>query len=174
MKKLLSIILILLLTISLFGCQQEKGEAAKESGETKTYSFEYKFKDEYSDKIRSGLAKAFIDFVQDTKTIYVIGFDDFEPTTESKISSYMGESVLAYREKSDAYNEDEKEVLELMLEMWDNMEVLSMVKRYHAEDEENKSIGIEAKYTDEYYEDKLAELKGRMESTFEKAEKFID
>ena len=174
MKKLLSIILILVLSISLFGCQQEKGEAAKESGETKTYSFEYKFKPEYSDKINSGLAGAFIDFVQDTKTIYVIGFDDFEPMSESETSGYMGKAVLKYRKKDSTYNEDEMEILELMLEMWDNIEVLSMVKTHHAEDEENKSIGIETKYTDEYYEDKMTELKGRMESTFEKAKKFID
>lgn len=171
MKKLLPVILILLLTINLVGCQQEKEEVVNE---TNTSSFEYKFKDEYSDKIRSGLAKAFIDFVQDTKTIYVIGFDDFEPTTESEISDYMGKAVLEYREKSDAYNEDEKEVLELMLEMWDNIDVLSMVKTYHAEDEENKSIGIETKYTDEFYNDKLVELKGRMENSLEKVQKFID
>lgn len=171
MKRILSIILILLLSISLFGCQQEKEETVKEIN---TYSFEYKFKDEYSDKIRSGLAKAFIDFVQDTKTIYVIGLDDFEPTTESEISGYMGKAVLEYREKSDVYNEDEKEILELMLEMWDNIEVLSMVKRYHAEDEENKSIGIETKYTDEFYNDKLVELKGRVEDSLEKASRFID
>lgn len=171
MKKLLSVILILALSISLFGCQQEKEEVVNE---TNIYSFEYKFKDEYSNEIRSGLAKAFIDFVQDTKTIYVIGFDDFEPMSESEISNYMGKAVLEYREKSDAYNEHEKEVLELMLEMWDNIEVLSMVKTYHAEDEENKSIGIETKHTDEYYEEKLVELKGRVEDSLEKISKFID
>ena len=86
----------------------------------------------------------------------------------------MGKAVLEYRKKDSTYNEDEMELLELMLEMWDNIEVLNMVKTYHAEDETNKSIGIEAKYTDEYYEDKMTELKGRMENSLEKVQKFID
>lgn len=169
MKRILVVGLILLLVVALLGCQN-KGEAE----EVKSFEFEYKFKPEYSDKIRAGLAGAFIDFTRDTLSLYLIGFEDFEPTVENEFSNYMGKVILEYRKRIDTYNEDEKELLELMTEQWDNVTVLNMLKLYYAEDKINKSMGIATKYDDKYYEEELIEIKQRVEDTLEKAKKFID
>lgn len=168
MKKILLIILTIIISINLFGCKKE------ESKEVAKYEFEYKFKEEYSDKISSGLAGSFIDFTRDTLSLYVIGFEDFGPTVESEFSEYMGKIVLEYGQRLDKLNEDEKEVFELMIIQWDNATVLNMLKLYHGEDEKNKSMGIKTKYTDEYYEEQLEELRARVEDNLEKVKKFID
>lgn len=166
MKKVLSIILILLLTINLFGCQ---------SKETVSYKFEYKFKPEYSDKISSGMAATFIDMTKDVLEIYNTALDDFEATDlEEEFSSYAGDIYMTYHEKEDALNEDEKELLEVILKQWDSVNTMYLLKLYHAKDEVNKSMGIKTEYDDEYYEENFEKLKVYVEEALEDTKKFID
>lgn len=165
MKKFLSIILILLITINLFGCQSEKV----------SYDFEYKFKPEYSDKISSEMAAAFIDMTKDVLEIYNTALNDFETTElEEDFSSYAGKVYMAYYEKEDTLNGEEKELLETILKQWDSVNTMYLLKLNYAKDEVNKSMGIKTNYTDEYYEENFEKLKDYIKESLEESKKFID
>lgn len=166
MKKTLIIFLIIVLTLSLFGCQSR--EVAK-------YNFEYKFKPEYSDKISSGIAGAFIDMTKDVEEIYLTALEDFEVTElEKEFDGYASDVYSTYKEREEALNEDEKVLLNSMEVLWFNVSSLKLLKDYYAEDQVNKSMGIATKNTDEYYEETLKEAKSWLEESLDEAMKFIN
>ena len=103
MKKAIMIFLILVLAIDLIGCDNKFTEGAEEGIDC---NFEYKFKEEYSDKINSKMAEQFIDFTKDTLTIYIIGFEDFDSTSERGLSNHMGKAILNYDKIFDTLNEE--------------------------------------------------------------------
>lgn len=166
MKKILLITITILMIINLIGCQSQ--EVAK-------YNFEYKFKPEYSDKISSGLAGAFIDMTKDVEKIYLTAFENFEVTElEEEFLGYAGDVCLAYNGAIDNYNEHEKELIELMISQWDNVVIINMLKTSYEEDKVNESIGLKTEHTESYYESNLERTKEKMEESFELVKKFIN
>lgn len=164
MKKVLAIMLIFILTISLFGCQSKKV----------SYNFEYKFKPEYSDKISSEMAATFIDMTKDVLEIYD-ALDDFETTKlEEEFSSYAGKVYMAYYEKENDLLPWERKLLEVMFKQWDSVNTMYLLKLNYAKDEVNKSMGIKTEYDDEYYEENFEKLKDYIEESLEDTKKFID
>lgn len=165
MKKVLSIMLTFILTISLFGCQSKEA----------SYDFEYKFKSEYSEKISSGMAATFIDMTKDVLEIYNTALDNFETTNlEEEFSSYAGKVYMTYYEKEDTLNEDEKDLLETILKQWDSVNTMYLLKLNYSKDEVNKSMGIKTEYDDEYYEENFEKLKNYIEESLEDTKKFIN
>lgn len=167
MKKILLIILTIVISINLFGC--------KESKEVAAYEFEYKFKEEYSDKISPGIAAAFIDITKDVVEIYNTALDDFEiKEIEEDFNSYATKVYLEYYEREEQLNEDEKELLSIMEGLAFNPDTLYLLKQYYKKDEINKSMGIKTEYTDEYYSESFEAAKEWLENDLENAKKFID
>lgn len=171
MKKIVLVILLLLLTTSLIGCSG----SSSESNLPEPYNFELKFKEEYSDLISPELGATFLGFTVDTLLFYNKGFDDFEITEiEEEMSGYMYGVVSEYMFGEESFNDHEKEVLDIMLMQWDNMNLLRRTKFEHKRDEIQKSIGLKPDNEEEYYIELLQEIKGRVEETLEQAKKFID
>lgn len=165
MKKILLIILVLLLTINLFGCQSKKT----------SYNFEYKFKPEYSDKISSGMAATFIDMTKDVLEIYNTALNDFETTElEEEFSSYAGKVYMTYYEKENDLLPWERKLLEVILKQWDSVNTMYLLKLNYAKDEVNKSMGIKTEYDDEYYEENFEKLKNYIQEALDETKQFID
>lgn len=164
MKKMLSLVMIIIISISFIGCQKE---------EVPKYDFEYKFNEEYSDKINKEIALAFLIMVEEVVEIYDTAIYDFEILEIEEDFTYATSLYLEYDTIQDTLNEQEKELLHVMLGLAFNPSSLRLLKLHHANDEINKEIGLKTENTEEYYEQTLEEAKGWLEKPLDMAKEFI-
>lgn len=173
MKKIPYIILVMLITISLFGCGKTI-VSSEEVVTSETYDFEYKFKEEYSDKIDPSFGAGFIDMIKDVVEIYETSLDTFEITEiEEKYHGYASTAYTMMDISKEKMNEEQQEIIEVMAGLAFNPNSLHLLKLYYAEDEKTKSMGLKPKYTDEYYKETLEESREWLEKPLDMAKKFI-
>lgn len=178
MKKTLIIILTLITSISIVGCNKESSDVFK---------FDYTVKKEYEEKISEGLMEAFIDFTKDTKELYETAFNEFEEyapgeKTENnpmdtldilEIDNYMYNSVTMY-EDFGGWNGQEEHILKLMDEQREIVSDLGLLKLKYTNYTIDKDNNREPEHNLEYFNEELETLKSKAEEILKNVKTFID
>lgn len=151
----------------MVGCQNQK------------YSFKYKIKDDYENKIREGLAESFIDFTKDTVKIYNSGFKNWEDKERETyaLQDYMYDTTDNYKTLLVGINAYEKSVLEIMEMQYRAVGDLWFLQMQKLLDKANLEIG-DGKFKDEikpqeHYEEKLEQIKKDMEKALNITKEYL-
>lgn len=169
MKKILLTILILIISINLFSCNSNKSE----------YVFNYELKENYSEKISEGIAGAFIDFTKDMVNIYETEYQNIKDRDASnavnilETSRYMKDVIETYKTFS-VLNEYEEKIISIMEAQRRNINDLGHLKVSYATYKTNIELGNETEYTEEYFNNKIEELKTEFKNTLESVSTYLN
>ncbi|OZV12346.1 hypothetical protein CIW83_09625 [Tissierella sp. P1] len=169
MKKILSMILVLIVSMSLFGCSDKK--------ETIAYEFDYKFKEEYSE-IDSMIAAVFLNLVDGLIKVHSTVLEAENQTIDSEFNAYVENKVAPLRDEfmnsPTSYTVEEVNVLKHMMEIAIASGKLQIIKSEYDLDKTNEEMGLKRKNTAEYYTEQLEDFKDKIETLLEETNNFIN
>lgn len=178
MKKIFTLILTLIISISIIGCKSKS---------TEIFKFDYTVKKEYADEISEGLMGAFIEFTKDTKNLYETSFEEFKEYTPgtsgphdpmealniTTLSSDMYNIVKMY-EDFGGWNSQEEYILKFMSGQKEVAFDLGLLKLEYTNYTIDKDNDKESEYDIEYFNTELERLKIKTEENLRNVKTFID